>query len=79
MWDHITVIRWAVQITPETFQEASACMNEGLCPVQTLHLHMCITVAVQSVILIPYIALERSHDTDCAPSWRPVTQIIVTG
>lgn len=55
MWNHITVIRWVVQITPETFQEATSWMNEGLCLVQTLHLHMCISVAVQCVILIPYI------------------------
>lgn len=50
------VIRWAVQITPETFQETSAWMNEGLCSVQTLRFHFvhlcCCTV---SVILTPDI------------------------
>lgn len=30
-----TVIRWAVQVTPEAFQEASGWMNVTLCPVRT--------------------------------------------
>lgn len=48
MWNHITVIGWAVQKARETFQEALGRMNEGLCPVQTLQLHLYV-----SVILIP--------------------------
>lgn len=83
MGSHMSMIRWAVKITPETFQEASAGMNEGLCPVQTLHLHLCISVAAGCVILIPSVLPWKLITVLTALLqtflWHPVnSEIIVT-
>lgn len=42
----MSVIRWALPVTPETFQETSSSMNEGLCPAQTFCLHLCASLMV---------------------------------
>lgn len=80
-WDHITVISQAVQITPETFQEASAWMNEVFCPVQPPY--VCLWAWTICVIQIPFIVgwnlptkLIALLQTFC---WCPVnSEIFVT-